>query len=40
MNTGILINFLGWTLLTCMWLEANRVFLYAIAQQLMSTMNR
>ena len=32
MNTGTLINFLGWSCLTVMWLEANRVFLCAIAQ--------
>ena len=32
MNTGSLMNFLGWGILTFMWFEINRMFFYAIAQ--------
>ena len=31
MNSGTLINFLGWAALTFSWLQANRLFFNAIA---------
>ena len=33
MNTGTLIRLLGWTSLTYLWLEANRLFFNAIIDE-------